>query len=136
MRFKPDFGNCKQFIINKTAPQYTTACSFIEGPNIKAVTSPSAVGRSLAVFVQEQGRRFPGAQEVIDGEVQRMIAQPGKGGLGLGQLHRAQPGRQERQDVVYAQGLDLQGRLPGHPLGLIAVVFPDDLVPSALCFRP
>src|SRR5437762_1366480 len=59
MRFKPDSGNCKQFIINQTSPQYTTAGSFIEGPNIKAVTSPSAVGSgSLAVFVRELGRRL------------------------------------------------------------------------------
>src|SRR6185503_18324576 len=57
MRFKPDSGICKQFIINQTSPQYTTAGSYIKGANIKAVTSPSVVGsRSLAVFVPEQGR--------------------------------------------------------------------------------
>src|SRR6185503_16967203 len=57
MRFKPDSGICKQFIMNQTSPQYTTAGSYIKGANIKAVTSPSVVGsRSLAVFVPEQGR--------------------------------------------------------------------------------
>ena len=51
MRSKPDFETRKQFIINKTSSQYTTAGSFIEGPNIEAVTNPPAVGRSLAVCV-------------------------------------------------------------------------------------
>src|SRR5262249_40328115 len=44
----------KSFIISQTSLQYTTAGSFIEGQNIKAFRSPSAVGRSAAVFVAER----------------------------------------------------------------------------------
>jgi hypothetical protein len=37
MRFKPNSATCKQLIINQTSPQYTTAGSFIEGPNSRSM---------------------------------------------------------------------------------------------------
>jgi len=41
MPFRPISETCKSFIIHQTAPQYTTAGSFIEGPNLRA-TRPRA----------------------------------------------------------------------------------------------
>ena len=63
MRFKPDSETCKQFMINQTSLEDTTAGSFIKGPKSRLVLEgvqrieliPTSDGKLILVCMEQRG---------------------------------------------------------------------------------